>query len=326
MIVLGIESTAHTFGIGVIKEKKILVNKRDLFTTEEGGMVPAEVADHHVDVCDGLLKKALIEAKINMNDVDLIAFSQGPGIGHCLKVGAFFARALSLKYDKPIVGVNHCVAHLELGSMLFDCKDSVLLYVSGANTQVIAYAGGTYRIFGETLDMGVGNFIDAFARYLGLGFPGGPKIEKLASKTKEFVKLPYSVKGMDVSVGGMLTNMKRKYSSGVSKEVLCYSVQETLFAMLVEVAERALAHCGKKGLVLGGGVACNKRLQEMCKIMCIERGATLYVPPNDVLVDNAVMIAWLGLQKFSAQGRGDAYNSLKIRPYERTDDVKVGWK
>jgi N6-L-threonylcarbamoyladenine synthase len=209
--------------------------------------------------------------------------------------------------------------------MLSGFKDPVLLYASGANTQIIAYDGGKYRIFGETLDIGIGNFIDGFARHIGLGFPGGPKIEKLGKKGS-YIKLPYTVKGMDVSFGGLLTNLKTKYNTGkYKKEDLAYSLQETVFAMLTEVSERALAHCEKKELVLGGGVACNKRLQEMCDIMCKERGAKCYTPENQFLVDNAAMIAWTGILMYKA-GETIEIKDSEIRPYERTDEVEVSWR
>jgi len=215
MIYLGIESTAHTFGIGIVddklpKEKKIIANVKDSVTTKTGGIIPAKAADHHVEVCDAVLRNALVKANLKLEDVDVIAYSQSPGIGHCLRIGAMFARTIALKYNKPLVGVNHCIAHLEIGRLLTKAKDPVLLYVSGANTQVIAYEGGKYRIFGETLDNGVGNFLDAFARLLGIGFPGGPKIYELALKGKNYIELPYVVKGMDISVGGILTNLKQK--------------------------------------------------------------------------------------------------------------------
>jgi len=201
--------------------------------------------------------------------------------------------------------------------------------VSGANTQIIAYSANRYRIFGETLDLGVGNFIDTFARLLGVGFPGGPAVQKLAIQGKSYIEIPYVVKGMDISLSGILTNLKQKFESGkYSKEDLCYSMQETVFAMLIETAERALAHTGKKELLLGGGVACNTRLQEMCRIMCEERGAKLFVPENSLLVDNGAMIAFLGEIMFKA-GIFLSLNetdNLDIKPRERTDEVNVTWK
>jgi len=326
IFVLGIESTAHTLGVAVLKGKEILSNEKDSYVTEEGGMIPAKVAEHHVDVFDIVFKRALDKAKITSKDIDLVVFSNSPGLGHTLRIGATFARSLAIKLKKPLVPVNHCIAHLEIGRLLTDAKDPILLYASGANTQIIAYEADKYRIFGETLDIGVGNFIDSFGRELGLGFPAGPKVEKLALEGKNYIKLPYSVKGMDVSFGGMLTNLKHKIKSGkYSKEDLCYSVQETIFAMLVEVTERALAHTGKTEIILGGGVACNKRLQEMCRIMCEEREAKSYCPENQYLVDNAAMIAWTGLLKFSSEKK-DYLNSSSINPYERTDDVEINYR
>lgn len=320
---LGIESTAHTFGVGIVKDKKILANVKDSYFTKEGGIVPAKAAEHHVKVCDRVVKDALKKAKVKLKDIDLIAFSQGPGLGHCLRIGAFTARALSLLLKKTLIGVNHCIAHLEIGNLLTKSKDPLLLYVSGANTQVIAYEAGKYRIFGETLDIGVGNFLDAFARHIGLGFPGGPKIYNLALKGKNYIELPYVVKGMDVSFGGLLTNLKHKYNSGkFKKEDVAYSMQETAFAMLLEVSERALHHCNKKELLLGGGVACNLRLQQMAKQMCKDNNFKCFIPANEFLVDNAAMIAWLGLLEYK---NGVRTKDSSIRPYERTDDVKVTW-
>ncbi len=332
VITLGIESTAHTFGIGIIagegKKQKILANIRELYTTKKAGMIPNAVADHHVDVCDKVLEKALAAANITMVDVDLISFSQSPGLGHCLRVGAMFARTLALLYNKPLVGVNHCIAHLEIGRLLTPAKDPLLLYVSGANTQVIAYESGKYRIFGETLDIGIGNLLDTFARELNLGFPGGPEVEKLAKKGKTYIELPYSVKGMDVNFGGLLTNITQKIekiSSTYTKEDLCYSLQETIFAMMIEIAERGLAHTGKQELLLGGGVACNKRLQEMANIMCKERGAHCFILENQYNVDNGVMIAWLGYEQFSAGDRLRVEEAI-IDPYLRTDETEIRFR
>ncbi len=328
MIILGVESTAHTFGIAVLDGKKVLVNVKDSYTTKTGGIIPALAADHHVDVCDKVLLSALEKAKIKLSDIDLIAYSGSPGIGHSLRIGAFFARVLGGKLGKPVIPVNHCIAHLEIGRLVTSASDPVLLYASGANTQVIAYEGKKYRVFGETLDIGVGNFLDSFARFIGLGFPGGPKVYELSLKSgpDKFIELPYVVKGMDVSFGGLLTNLKNKFKSGkFSKEDLCFSLQETVFAMLLEVSERAMAHCDKNELLLGGGVACNKRLQQMAHKMCEDRGGKCFVPENQFLVDNAAMIAWTGYLMHKA-GVKKKLKDCVIWPYERTDDVEVVWR
>ncbi len=334
---LGIESTAHTFGVSVVTfDGNVLSNERALYTTKKGGLIPAELSDHHADICDEIIKQAVEKAGVKFSKLSLISFSQSPGIGHALRIGATCARSLALQLDIPLIGVNHCIAHLEIGRLKSrpygekasdkKCNDPVLLYASGANTQIIAYEGKKYRVFGETLDIGIGNFLDTIARELGLGFPGGPKIQALAAKGKHYVPLPYSVKGMDVNFAGLQTKIKQLIKKGVySKEDICFSVQETAFAMLIEVAERALAHTEKKELLLGGGVACNTRLQEMAHQMCKDRGATCFVLPNEFNVDNAAMIAWLGILQHTA-GQQTTVQFSRIDPYLRTDEVNVTWR
>jgi len=329
-MILGIESTAHTFGIGIVHEGKVLANVKDSYTTEKGGIIPLDAAKHHDRVSEEVYWKAIEQAGINEEDIDALAFSQGPGLSPCLLAGLRFTKKLAEKLKKPIVPVNHCVAHLEIGRIT-GATDPVLLYASGANTQIIAYASGKYRIFGETLDIGIGNFIDTFARAAGIGFPGGPKIAELAAKSneKDYIELPYSIKGMDVAFSGMLTKLRQMLESGKYKlEDLCFSLQETSFAMLIEAAERALAHTQKSELLLGGGVGCNKRLQEMCKIMCEERGAKFFVPENSLLVDQGAMIAYLGeiMLKKGIKVENKDLRKLDIMPKQRTDDVEVRWK
>ena len=326
--IFGIESTAHTFGVAVVKNSKILSNVKKSYTTEKGGIIPMEAAKYHNKNKGEIYLNSLLESGIKEKDIDAIAISQGPGLAPCLLQGMNFAKELAQKLKIPIVPVNHCIAHLEIGRIT-GAKDPVMLYASGANTQIIAYASGKFRVFGETLDIGIGNFIDTFARYSEIGFPGGPVIENLASKGKQLIEIPYKVKGMDIALSGILTNLKQKLESGkYSLQDLAFSLQENVFAMLVETSERALAHTGKKELLLGGGVACNKRLQEMCKIMCEERGAKFFCPPNDLLTDNAAMIAYTGELIFK-NGNFIAVkdiDKLDIAPRQRTDDVEIKYK
>jgi N6-L-threonylcarbamoyladenine synthase len=325
VVILGIESTAHTFGVGVVKNGKILANAKHTYTTEKGGIIPMDAAKHHEQKKNEIYETALKEAGIAEKDIDALAFSEGPGLPPCLLVGMKFAKEIAQKLKLPIVPVNHCVAHLEIGRVT-GAKNPVMLYASGANTQIIAYAAGKYRIFGETLDIGVGNFIDNFARYAGAGFPGGPKIQEMAEKGKILVDLPYTVKGMDVAFSGMLTNLKQKIESQkYDINDLAYSLQEIAFAMLIETSERALAHTGKSELLLGGGVGCNSRLQEMARIMCKERRAKFFVPERGLLVDNAAMIAFLGEIMFKKGIKIDA-EKADIKPRQRTDEVDVKWR
>jgi len=313
MYILGIESTAHTFGIGIVNEKgKVLANALDSYTSADGGMIPDKVAEHHRQVAETVLEKAFAEAKLNWDKIDLVSFSAGPGLDPALWVGYNKAKEWSEEYKKRLVGINHCAAHLSIGKVLHSLKEPCYFYVSGVNTQVIVYENGKYRVVGETLDLGLGNMLDKLGRVLGLGFPAGPEMEKLARKGK-YVELPYVVKGMDVSFSGILTKVEQLYKKGLSKEDLCFSVQETCFAMVTEIAERAMANAGKKELLLVGGVGANKRFCEMLTIMCKERGAEFYQVPMDLARDNGAMIAWEGYLRKSG--------NVQVQPHWRIDEV-----
>jgi len=256
--------------------------------------------------------------------VDAVAFSQGPGLGPCLRTVATAARALSLRFGLPLVGVNHCVAHIEVGKWQSGASDPAVIYVSGANSQVLALRKGRYRIFGETLDISVGNAIDKFARSVGLPHPGGPKVEELARQARRYIPLPYTVKGMDLSFSGLSTAASEA-AKRYELEDVCYSLQETAFAMLVEVTERAMAHAAKREAMLVGGVGANKRLGEMLNIMCEERGAKFFLPPGKFMGDNGSMIAYTGLLMWRS-GSVTPIEESKVRPGYRTDDVPVTWE
>lgn len=324
MTCLGIESTAHTFGMGIMNDKgSVLANVRDTFIPPKGfGMKPIDVAEHHKKVKENVLESALKEAKLRMEDIDIISFSQGPGLPPCLRVGMEFARDLAKKHKMPLVPVNHCVSHIEVSRLFSKAKDPVTLFVSGGNTQILSYVEGKFRCFGETQDISVGNALDKLGRELGLDFPGGPKIEKLAKKG-EYMEMPYVVKGMDLSFSGLVTEAAKRFKNGEKMEDVCFSFQETAFAMLTEVTERALAHVKKNELILTGGVAANKRFSEMLETMSKERGARYYVCPIELSGDNGAMIAWLGILMHRAGYKTE--KNLDIKPRQRTDDVDVFW-
>jgi N6-L-threonylcarbamoyladenine synthase len=325
MICLGIEGTAHTVGVGLVDQDcRILANLTKMIDGSKGGIHPREAANHHAENIVPLMHEAVAKAEIDYKDVDLVAFSQGPGLGPCLRTAATAARALSLSLGVDLIGVNHCVAHLEIGRKVTGCADPTLLYASGGNTQVIAFSGGRYRVFGETLDVGIGNMIDKFGRSTGMPFPAGPQLERLAREGKELIELPYSVKGMDVAFSGILTAALQLHRNGKRLEDLCYSIQETCFAMLVEVTERAMAHVEKNEVLLGGGVVQNKRLQEMVRIMAEERGAKMFVPPGSLCVDNGAMIAWTGIVMHQVGLRTKIEDSA-VRQRFRTDEVDLPW-
>jgi len=322
MYILGLEGTAHTIGGSVITDDgEVLSNFFETYKEKEG-IHPREAANHHASKVVKIIQRAINEADIKKDDIDVVAFSQGPGLGPCLRTTATAARSLSLSLDVPLVGVNHCIAHLEIGRLRTEAENPILLYVSGGNTQVIAFSKGRYRVFGETLDIGLGNMLDKFGREKGMKFPAGPLIEEKAKKGEKLVDLPYSVKGMDVEFSGIMTAALNK---NASLEDLCYSVQETTFAMLTEVTERALAHVRKDEVLLGGGVVQNKRLQSMIRTMAEERGADWYVPEPEFCVDNAAMIAWTGYLMHDA-GISISVKESNIRQNFRTDEVEVTWR
>ena len=324
MISLGIEGTAEKTGIGIVdSDGNILAMAGKQLFPEEGGIHPRLAAEHHAEWIPKLIPQAIGEAGISYADIDLISFSQGPGLGPALRIVATSARSLALSLKKPIIGVNHCIGHVEVGKLDTGAVNPVSLYVSGGNSQVIAYESGRYRIFGETLDIAVGNCLDHFGRETGLGHPGGPVIEKLARKGS-YIDLPYVVKGMDFSFSGLLSAALREAERGTAMEDICFSLQETAFSMLVEVTERALSHTQKDEVMLCGGVSANSRLREMLKVMSEEHGARFYMPEMKLCGDNGVMIAWLGLLMCREFGPMDLKDTGVIQKF-RTDEVDIPW-
>jgi N6-L-threonylcarbamoyladenine synthase len=183
MICLGIESTAHTFGVGIVTSTgDILANVVDSFTSQGGGMIPDDVVRHHEHVAEEVLTRAMNHAAVNWKDIDIISYSAGPGIDPILWVGYHIAKRWAEQHGKRLVGVNHCAAHLSIGTMIYRLNDPLYLYVSGVNTQIIVKENGHYAVIGETLDIGLGNMLDKFGRIIRLGFPAGPEIERLATK------------------------------------------------------------------------------------------------------------------------------------------------
>ncbi|MBI2079222.1 tRNA (adenosine(37)-N6)-threonylcarbamoyltransferase complex transferase subunit TsaD [Candidatus Micrarchaeota archaeon] len=293
MITLGIESTAHTLGIGICEDGKIISNSLDTYKPINEGIIPRKAADHHSEVFYSILKDALAKAKIKMADVDLISFAQGPGIGSPLSVGVSGAKYLASKFDKKIIGVNHGYAHMKISENLTGLKNPLYLYVSGGNTQIIIEEKTGPHVIGETLDIGIGNLFDSFGRVIKLEYAHGSVLEQLA-KNGKYVELPYTVKGMNLVFSGLLTQAGKLFKSGVSKEDLTYSLMETSFSMVCEATERALFLTRKKKLVVCGGVAQNRRLQNMLRLMCKEDGVKFGVAPDEFNRDNGAMIAYAG--------------------------------
>ncbi len=332
MICLGIESSADKVAVGIIdSQARYLANARRFYRPPQGqGIHPREAAEHHAKVMPDLIKEVLCTANLTMQDVDIVAFTRGAGMGPCLRIGAIAARTLASRFDKPIVPVNHQVAHVEIGKQQGEMKDPVVLYVSGGNTQVIAYAGNRYRVFGETIDIPVGNLLDVFGREVGITYrdePMGRTIERIAetSNSNNMVRLPYVVKGMDVSFSGMLTDaIKAVKERGETIKDVCFSLQETAFAMLAEVTERALAQLRKSEVLVTGGVASNKRLKRMINDMATEHGAVFKGLTADVAIDNGLMIAWLGLLMYQS-GERFSFEDTRVLQRYRPEMLEVTW-
>lgn len=314
--VLGIEGTAWNLSAAVFGDDLISLCSRP-YRPAAGGIHPREAAQHHAAEMKAVISRVLTEPE----SIAGIAYSMGPGLGPCLRSVATAARSLALALDVPLVGVNHCIAHVEIGRFATGCSDPVVLYASGANTQVIGYLNRRYRIFGETLDIGLGNALDKFARSKGLPHPGGPAIEEIGKKGS-YIDLPYTVKGMDLAFSGLMSAAKE---CPAPFEDVCHSLQETAFAMCVEVTERALAHAGKDEVLLVGGVGANRRLQEMVRVMAGDRGASFFAPENRYLGDNGAMIAYTG-KLMLEHGYATPIEASHINPNSRVDQVEAGWR
>ncbi len=330
LLCLGIEGTAHTLGMGLVDSGgRVLVNVRDSYIPPSGmGIHPREASQHHSEVSGKILRETFRVGRADASDIDLIAFSMGPGMGPCLRTAATIARALSGFLKIGLVGVNHILAHIEIARHVTGALDPVVLNVSGGTTQIVVFEKGRYRVFGETLDIAIGNAFDVFARESGIHDPSnpwpGPKFDEVASKGSQYIELPYLVKGMDLAFSGLVTQALRYLKEGKKVEDLCYSLQETALAMLTEVTERAMAHTEKNTLLLTGGFARNKRLQEMLSVMTKERGGELSVVPAEFAADNGAMIAWTGILAHNA-GIATPVEKSFVRPRWRIDEVKVPW-
>lgn len=317
MRILGIESTAHTFGVGVYDSDsdQMLANPKAFYKSPAGqGMIPIVVAEHHRELGAGVIKQALEQSKSSWDDIDAISYAAGPGLGPCLQIGATSAAFLAALRSKPLLPVHHGPAHIEAARWQSGFEDPLVLYVSGGNTQIIigtqktagprkkSTFGPPFIVLGETLDIGVGNLFDAFARELKLEFAHGSMVAKMAMAGQHYHELPYTVKGMNFAFSGLLTSAAKMVGK-VEPNDLCYSLMETAFSELCEASERALLMTGKKEIIVCGGVAQNTVLMDKMKKMASLHGAECATCENQYNADNGGMIALLGAREWERKGK-----------------------
>ncbi|HXW37754.1 MAG TPA: KEOPS complex N(6)-L-threonylcarbamoyladenine synthase Kae1 [Nitrososphaerales archaeon] len=325
--VIGIESTAHTFSSSIVaSDGEILSNSKEVYKPPAGsGIHPFEASQSHRDSAARVVAQSLEEAGVAGTELSAVSYAMGPGLGPCLRVGALVARTLAAKYSIPLVPVNHAVGHIELGCLLTGTVDPLVLLVSGGHSLIVVYAAKRWRILGETLDLTLGQLLDQFGRHAGLASPCGAKVEVAASKSRNYQELPYTVKGNDVSFSGLLTSAKRMLDGRVPFEDVCFSLQETAFAMMVEVTERALAFTQKREVMVVGGVSANRRLSSMITEMSGRHGSEFSSVPLSYSGDCGAQIAWTGMLADSA-GVKVPVESAGVRQSWRLDTAEIPWR
>ncbi len=326
MAVIGIESSAHTLGVGIVGGGKVLANERIMFPITDKGLIPMEVALFHSENAGAALEAAFRKAGIGLDDIDGVGYTSGPGLGPCLNVGALMAKTMAAMHSLPIFPVNHAVAHIEIARSVNGFLDPLVLYVSGGNSQILGLQRKPrrhYHVYGETFDIGVGNMLDNFARKADMVPAWGSEVAK-AAVGGSYVQMPYTVKGMDFTFTGLLTNAFGMLGKENLKDI-SYSVQETAFSMLCEATERALMLTNKKELAICGGVAQSSRLREMLNAIAEEHSVRFGFAPNEYNADNGAMIA-LVAEKMMASGRRYSPDECGINQKYRADAFEVTWE
>ena len=314
ILTLGIESSCDETSVSVVKNgREVLSNIIDSqidIHEKYGGVVPEIASRNHIEAISMVTKKALKEAKIEFKDIDAITPTYGPGLVGALLVGLSYAKALSFAINKPLVGVNHIQGHIAANYITYKDLEPpfVCLLISGGNTILIHVKDYTsFEILGKTRDDAVGEAFDKVARVVGLGYPGGPKVDKLAKNGKPNYILPKThFENLDFSFSGIKTaviNLNHN-TPNISKEDLCCSFEKAVTEILIENTKKALEQTKISKLVLGGGVSANIYIrEEFLKLQ--EKGIDVYMPDIKLCTDNAAMIASAGYYNFIAGKRSN---------------------
>ena len=313
MLTLGIESSCDETAVAVIEDgRKILSNIIDTqipIHEKYGGVVPEIASRNHIEAISRVTKKALEEAKVTIEDIDAITPTYGPGLVGALLVGLSYAKALSYAIEKPLVGVNHVQGHIAANYITHkDLKPPFLcVMMSGGNTQIIHVKGYTeFEVLGKTRDDAIGEAFDKVARVVGLGYPGGPKVDKLALQGEPNIELPKThFDNLDFSFSGIKTaviNLHHK-TPEINKADLCASFEKTVTEILIEHIKKAIEITGLKTIALAGGVSANSYIRKAFLELEKEK-IKVYMPDLKLCTDNGAMIGSAGYYNY-IEGKRD---------------------
>ena len=309
ILTLGIESSCDETSVAVLKNgREILSNIIDTqipIHEKYGGVVPEIASRNHIEAISRVTKKALEEANVTLDNIDVITPTYGPGLVGALLVGVSYAKALSFAIKKPLVGVNHIQGHIAANYITYPKLEPPFLCImmSGGNTQIIHVKDYTsFEVLGKTRDDAIGEAFDKVARVIGLGYPGGPKVDKLAEQGTPNIKLPkthFEDETLDFSFSGIKTaviNLNHK-DPNINKADLCASFQKVVTETLLENVKKAVEKTNIKTISLAGGVSASLYMRkEFLKFE--EQGIKVYMPDLKLCTDNAAMIASAGYYNY----------------------------
>lgn len=305
--ILGIESSCDETAVSVVKNGRSIlsnvINTQIPIHTVYGGVVPEIASRNHIDNISDVAKKAIQDANINFNEINAVACTYGPGLVGALLVGLSYGKALSYALNKPLVGVNHIQGHIAANYITYpDLKPPFLcVMMSGGNTQLVYVKDYTdFEVLGRTKDDAIGEAFDKVARVIGLGYPGGPKIDKMALNGEANIELPKThIDGLDFSFSGIKTaviNLHHK-EPDINKENLCASFEKAVTDMLMEKVKLAIGKANACKIVLAGGVSANTYIRKEFEKL-ETNGIKVYMPDLKLCTDNAAMIASAGYYNY----------------------------
>jgi len=307
-IVLGIESSCDETSVAIVKNGREVLSNIISSQIEihkvYGGVVPEIASRNHIEAISNVTKEALQQANLDFKDIDIVSCTYGPGLVGALLVGLSYAKALSYSLKKPLVGVNHIEGHIAANYITFKELEPpfLALIISGGHTHLVDVKDyNSFEILGKTRDDAIGEAFDKIARIIGLGYPGGPKIDNLAKEGTPTITLPYAkIDNLDFSFSGLKTAILNMYNKDktINKEDLCASFQKTATDMLIKNTEEALEKTKYKKVVLAGGVSANSYIRKRFEQLQDEKNILVYFPEKTLCTDNAAMIASAGYYNY----------------------------